>query len=83
MILRDTSVNSYSFYKAVKGRKFRVDIIADAQYVLNKKSHIWKTKHLITYLDAYKYIKQCIDNDQIDDIGDMINTANAYYLTEI
>ena len=75
--------DSCSFYNAVKGKKFKVDILADAKYIFNKESTLWNTKRLITYLDAYNYVKQCIANERIDDLGDLIKTANAYYLTEV
>ncbi len=72
-----------SFFQKVKNRRFKVDIVSDAPYIFNKESKVWDTKKLITYQDAFNYIRECIINDCISDIGDLLKTSNAYFLTEI
>ena len=35
------------------------------------------------YKEAYDYIRRCLSLDRIDEIGDLLKTSKAYFLTEI
>lgn len=77
------SFDESEFYNRVRNKRFKVAIVSDAPYIFNDKSSLWNEKKLITHLDAYNYIKKCIANDCITDIGDLLKTSNAYFLTEV
>lgn len=72
-----------TFYETVKQRTFIVDVINDYPYIFNHKSNVWIEADLISYMDAYNYINNCIEEDRIKDIKDLIKTANLYNFREI
>lgn len=77
------SFDESTFFNKVKNKKFKVDIITDAPYILNKQSDIWDQKNIYTYKEAYDYIKRCLSLDRIDEIGDLLKTSKAYFFTEV
>lgn len=77
------SFDESTFYNKVKNKKFKVDIVTDAPYILNKQSDLWDQKSIYTYKEAYDYIRRCLSLDRIDEIGDLLKTSKAYFLTEI
>lgn len=76
------SYSHIDFWNEVKGKKYRVDV-SGPFYVINRYSNTAKEKGLYSYQEIYSYVKACVENNKISDIGDCLNTASKYNLTEI
>jgi len=69
------------FWNEVKGKKYEVE--ADGIfYIVNMRSQTAKENHLFSHQDIYEYVKKCVDNNRIGDIGDCLKTAQSYSLIE-
>lgn len=88
------SFTPQEFYEAVKGKLFEVSICRDALGAIDTKSEMSKRilgdkdiktfKDLSEHLDeCIKYAKNCIENDEIDELGDLIKKSAAYDLKEV
>lgn len=76
-------MSAYDFWLKVKGKQLRVDIYIDFPYTLNIKSRIAMIRRFKTVGDALNYIHQCVTEDRIDDIEDLIKCSKIYRLTEV
>lgn len=90
VVFKDGSIkiirNTYdprSFFNSVKDKTFRVDIPTDYKYSFNRKGKTWKEKNFRSIYDAQQFVERCINNDRIEDIGDLVKESRAYALTEI
>jgi len=88
------SFTAQKFYEAVKGKIFEVNICREAFGAIDTKSEmslrILGNKRIKTVKDfgehlnaCIKYAKNCIENDEIDELGDLIKKSTAYDLKEI
>lgn len=88
------SFTPQKFYEAVKGKLFEVSICREAFGAIDTRSEmslrilgnkkIKNFKDLSEHLDeCIKYVKNCIENDEIDELGDLIKKSTAYDLKEI
>ena len=68
------AMEACEFYEKVKGKTFKVSVKSDSSF--------WD-KPDNTYRDALDYVKNCIDNDNLDRLGDLLRPALLYYLEEI
>lgn len=74
-------MDAYEFAKTVKNKKNRVNSFQSI--ILNRKSETARQK-CFTNLGQYaKYVEECIQNDRIGDLGDIIKYANTYSFVEI
>lgn len=74
-------MDAYEFAKTVKNKKYRVN--SYQSIILNRKSETARQK-CFTNLGQYaKYVEECIQNDMIGDLGDIIKYANTYSFVEI
>lgn len=74
-------MDAYEFAKTVKNKKYRVNSFQSI--ILNRKSETARQK-CFTNLGQYaKYVEECIQNDRIGDLGDIIKYANTYSFVEI
>lgn len=70
------------FWNEVKGKKYRVE--ADGPfYIINNKSKTADEKGLFTHQAVYDYVKSCVENNMISDVGDCLKNAKSYCLIEI
>lgn len=67
----------------LRNKKFQVHLDTRGKYVFNKKSDVWDTVPLKTYPNAYEYVKKCVDNNRIGEIGTLLKISNCYHLCEI
>lgn len=70
------------FWNEVKGKKYVV-CAEGPFYTFNDNSKTADEKSLFSYPDIYDYVKQCVKNNRISDVGDCLKTANCYSLSEI
>lgn len=71
----------WEFYEKVKGKTFKVSVFPSFA-AFKSDSSFWD-KPDNTYRDALDYVKNCIENDNLDRLGDLLRPASLYYLEEI
>lgn len=76
-------LDSCVFYNMCKGRKFQVEKVPECIYALNEKSETIKAKYLSTLLDTYNFVKNCVDTNKFNEIGDILKLVTAARLIEI
>ena len=74
--------DSHTFGDAVQGRKFRVHKDGPF-YILNPYSIILPNKNFSSDQECIDYIRDCVNNNKIEEIGDMLKTAYGYDLIEV
>ena len=75
-------LDSCDLYNKCKGKRFKVQI-PGLTYTFNEKSKIWGDTNIFNKFKMIQYIKDCINRDNIEKLGDILKTANAYFLIEI
>lgn len=70
------------FFENVRGKTFTVSIIPSFA-AFDEQSTIWETLPDETFNDALEYVINCIENDKINLIGDIIRPARLYHLEEV
>ena len=78
-VLEENSKKIILIQAIFRGYIFREHLKENIKFQLLKKSTNMSSNNTL----KYNYVKQCIANERIDDLGDLIKTANAYYLTEV
>ena len=78
--IRDFS--DWEFWNEVKGKKYQVETDGPF-YTINAKSLTAEEKQLFSDFDIYNYVKKCVEQNRINDIGDCLKTSKAYHLTQL
>lgn len=76
-------IDSAELYKICQNKKFLVFINTEFKYAFDKESHVFHDKCWGSYAKAYEYLIDCFERNDIDAIGDLLRTQNAYMLKEI
>lgn len=74
-------MDAYEFAQTVKNKKYRVNTAQSI--ILNRKSETARQKCFTNLGEYAKYVEECIQNDKIEDLGDIIKIANTYFFEEI
>lgn len=70
------------FYEKVKGRTFKV-ILCPSFATFNIKSKIWDNLPDDTYQEGLKYVVNCIEKNEINELKDFIKPVPLYLFDEI
>lgn len=70
------------FWEAVKGKRFKVHT-EGPYYIVNRASKTMVNQNIYNYQEIQEFIKKCINDNHIDEIGDLLKTATLYDLIEI
>lgn len=65
------------FYELVKGKKFRVEVDTAVFGAFNVKSAVWDELPDKYYSTAYKYVVECVENEEYFKLRDLIKGANT------
>lgn len=76
-------ISSEDFVEKVKGKKFKVEVFDNICYTINRQSNTLRTLSNQTIQGVINFVIKCIDNDKIEDLGDLIKTGSLYNLIEI
>ena len=75
------AMEAWEFYEKVKGKTFKVSVFPSFA-AFRSDSSFWDNP-VNTYRDALDYVKNCIENDNLDRLGDLLRPASLYYLEEV
>ena len=75
------AMEACEFYEKVKGKTFKVSVCPSFA-AFKSDSSFWDDYDK-TYVDALDYVKNCIENESLDRLGDLLRPASLYYLEEI
>ena len=75
------AMEAWEFYEKVKGKTFKVSGCPSFA-AIKSDSSFWDNPEN-TYRDALDYVKNCIENDNLGRLGDLLRPALLYYLEEI
>ena len=76
-------LNVDEFCTLVKGREFKVYVDSETFGAINLRSSVWHKLPDDTYATAYQFIVDCIENDNLDDLGDLVKVTKLYNLIEV
>lgn len=71
------------FCALVKGKEFKVNVDNDTFGAINDRSSVWHKLSDNTYGTAYQFIIDCIENYNLDDLGDLVKVTKLYNLIEV
>ena len=75
------AMEAWEFYGKVKGKTFKVSVCPSFA-AFKSDSSFWDNPDN-TYRDALDYVKNCIENDNVNRLGELLRPASLYYLEEI
>ena len=74
-------MEAWEFYEKVKGKTFNVSVFPS--FAAFKPSPYILEDTYEAYCDVLDDVKNCIENDNLDRLGDLLRPALLYYLEEI
>ena len=75
------AMEAWEFYEKVKGKTFKVSVCPSFA-AFRSDSSFWDNPDN-TYRDVLDDVKNCIENGNLDRLGDLLRPASLYYLEEI
>lgn len=75
------AMEAWEFFEKVKGKTFKVSVCPSFA-AFKSDSSFWDNPDN-TYQGALDYAKNCIENENLDRLGDLLRPAHLYYLEEV
>lgn len=71
------------FVEKVRNKSFRVEEFAEANYTINRQSNTFNSFSNQSNPAVINYIIKCLENNKIEELGDLIKPSKLYNLIEV